>query len=537
MSVRPILIIILMFVLLFVPITVFAQTSEPANESSLSPTNNDVTDVTYGEYDSPGNTWIELTHSAAVNPPWVLDWSINHHETYTPLMFLDHKQEETDVIKKFYQKYDITIIDVIHSSKNRQNCEAISCLFGTYHLLLPTNDYEKVQNLDFGFVRFASSGIVESIVGGDGSEVARWQAEKIFLSTDGKLELNLKLFYESIDPTSASYYSIEDSGEHVIDVGNLNFVDSMVILRAPNAMIPLDANSISSKEAYVTYSGQIPMSKQSSLEGQRIEFGLNWVRIFEDKDGDRYYQWMRSNSQDLFRMNEIGKVNGTFFVHSPLPESVHKANDSSLYGFDYVEWIKENIYNEFKNEILIEDIRSRLYQSDYQTYEISFKDRKYEIPYYISGNNNIESMNLEYSNSALESVSITINSLDDGDLLIKIPHEFAILHGTNHSYLPLIDGQEPDFEQNDPGRSCVATYFSIPFKKGNLVIEIVPAYTFSSGCIPTSKLIAQLGSGSTNEEIVCADGFQKIFKKSNNFPACVKPETKTKLIERGWTEK
>lgn len=195
---------------------------------------------------------------------------------------------------------------------------------------------------------------------------------------------------------------------------------------------------------------------------------------------------------------------------------------------------------QISNEILIEDIRSRLYQSDYQTYEISFKDRKYEIPYYISGNNNIESMNFKYIDSEfgpmLTPLLININSLEDGDFLIKIPYEFAKIPRSNHSYFPLIDGAEISFEVNE--RRSLATYLSVPFKQGNSEIEIISSRDLSTGCASTaSKLITQLGCGFTNEEIVCVDGFQKIFKKSNNFPACVTYETSLKLVARGWGEK
>ncbi|MEM3007522.1 MAG: hypothetical protein QXW37_06430 [Candidatus Nitrosotenuis sp.] len=38
------------------------------------------------------------------------------------------------------------------------------------------------------------------------------------------------------------------------------------------------------------------------------------------------------------------------------------------------------------------------------------------------------------------------------------------------------------------------------------------------------------------EEILCKVGFQLIIKTSNEHPACVKPESAQKLIERGWAK-
>jgi len=36
------------------------------------------------------------------------------------------------------------------------------------------------------------------------------------------------------------------------------------------------------------------------------------------------------------------------------------------------------------------------------------------------------------------------------------------------------------------------------------------------------------------EQIICKDKLELIFKVTNGFPACVQPESKLKLIERGW---
>ena len=44
----------------------------------------------------------------------------------------------------------------------------------------------------------------------------------------------------------------------------------------------------------------------------------------------------------------------------------------------------------------------------------------------------------------------------------------------------------------------------------------------------------QLKKGILPENITCKKGTELIFKSSDNSPACVKPETAEKLIERGW---
>ena len=46
--------------------------------------------------------------------------------------------------------------------------------------------------------------------------------------------------------------------------------------------------------------------------------------------------------------------------------------------------------------------------------------------------------------------------------------------------------------------------------------------------------LKQMKLGVNVEEIVCKEGLELIFKPSNDFPACVKPTTVEKLVERGW---
>ncbi len=48
--------------------------------------------------------------------------------------------------------------------------------------------------------------------------------------------------------------------------------------------------------------------------------------------------------------------------------------------------------------------------------------------------------------------------------------------------------------------------------------------------------LKQFESGIPINEIKCKEGSQLIFKITDNNPACVKPETKEKLIERGWAK-
>jgi len=48
--------------------------------------------------------------------------------------------------------------------------------------------------------------------------------------------------------------------------------------------------------------------------------------------------------------------------------------------------------------------------------------------------------------------------------------------------------------------------------------------------------LKQISEGIIPENVICKDNYELIFKATDNSPACVKPSTAQKLLERGWTE-
>ena len=69
-----------------------------------------------------------------------------------------------------------------------------------------------------------------------------------------------------------------------------------------------------------------------------------------------------------------------------------------------------------------------------------------------------------------------------------------------------------------------------------LSIGIVPAspYENANAMGYFSPPLKQILDGIKLENIICIEGLQIILKSNNNFPACVKPDSVEKLIERGW---
>lgn len=106
-------------------------------------------DEEYGEYSSPGNLWVEVTHSAEDPPIWNV-WSWSYYKEFHTDVLIENLSE-LELTQKFYKQYDISILDLVKSDKNAEICEAIGCNFGTYHLLVSEIDWEKFQDTNFDF--------------------------------------------------------------------------------------------------------------------------------------------------------------------------------------------------------------------------------------------------------------------------------------------------------------------------------------------------------------------------------------------------
>lgn len=101
----------------------------------------------FGEYESVGNSWVEVTHSAENPPIWSV-WGGKFLQKNYPEEW-KNISSELELAQRFYKQYDIVILDLIKSDKNAEVCEGIGCLFGTYHLLISEVDYQKFKNQGF----------------------------------------------------------------------------------------------------------------------------------------------------------------------------------------------------------------------------------------------------------------------------------------------------------------------------------------------------------------------------------------------------
>jgi len=71
-----------------------------------------------------------------------------------------------------------------------------------------------------------------------------------------------------------------------------------------------------------------------------------------------------------------------------------------------------------------------------------------------------------------------------------------------------------------------------------ILLSSIPVMPLTSASISIDKTFLspkkQIAYGSSLENVVCFEGLELMKKLSDNSPACVKPQTAQKLVERGW---
>ena len=165
----------------------------------------------------------------------------------------------------------------------------------------------------------------------------------------------------------------------------------------------------------------------------------------------------------------------------------------------------------------------------------------------ISGNG-VQLLESQIENTMLV---ITIDTQNDAHIDVTVPNDVWFISGLDcqpvRPFL-LIDGEETDFEISYTETTSNYT-FSIPagseqieFAYTFLLDQSPTVYEMGKECWTVEKIkfmppLKQVKNDVSSFDIVCKKTFELIFKSSDNFPACVKPSTAEKLIERGWLAK
>ena len=185
---------------------------------------------------------------------------------------------------------------------------------------------------------------------------------------------------------------------------------------------------------------------------------------------------------------------------------------------------------------------------DLQDFDKSFslyeKQVRYNIPYSIS-NGMINNMTLFCEHGSLL-IDVSSQSKLDISLEIELPRNMLDpkTNDKDSRFFVLRDGEEINYEEI-PYRDYRKLSMSFPHNTNE--IEIIHAFVLAlkppmckvtdnppySLILPPLK---QFKSGVPVDEIQCKEGFLKVIKKSNGNPACVKPETKSELVQRNWIQ-
>jgi len=71
-----------------------------------------------------------------------------------------------------------------------------------------------------------------------------------------------------------------------------------------------------------------------------------------------------------------------------------------------------------------------------------------------------------------------------------------------------------------------------PEPNDDRILRIVPVIIPQIAYFPPP--LKQISQGISPDSVTCTEGLELVLKKSNGLPACVKPSSVSKLVQRGW---
>ena len=185
---------------------------------------------------------------------------------------------------------------------------------------------------------------------------------------------------------------------------------------------------------------------------------------------------------------------------------------------------------------------------EYQVYSVHVKSHEFSIPYRIT-DSVLEKVMVDCDSTALiihfqQTGNKATLAIDIPSTLLDI-QSYRVENGDN--LFTIVDGQEVEHYQIHS--SSQSSAFLIPIPPGGKVLEIIAS---SVGMFPEPVTCGIAGSadffyhqllfplqqyknGVHHSDIMCRNGLELAIKSNVLTPACVKPETKAKLFDRGWT--
>lgn len=231
---------------------------------------------------------------------------------------------------------------------------------------------EKQAHLEPQHVVIGTSGLTDGYRVVSATELeASWRAYTS-VKSNGSFSIALELFYLNEQPKMVKFYDadsmmqtqiVEDAMPDLRSITSIIFMQMEAIYKDNlgdlahlelTKIIPLLATQVYDREAQIYYEGNYEMPPiRAQEELYAISLKISWLRIFQDRNDNWYYQWLQGNKDPLLPSNPIKLdeerwTNGDLLVYYPIPES----STSDVLGFDYVTWIKEQLHSEFEKTFI-----------------------------------------------------------------------------------------------------------------------------------------------------------------------------------------
>ena len=196
------------------------------------------------------------------------------------------------------------------------------------------------------------------------------------------------------------------------------------------------------------------------------------------------------------------EANNNFNADGSLPPGVEKRL-TTLFGSDYVTPLVIQPNGNYQLYIRVFDSEDDWISSD--TCGIQAV-----IPIKANGDNNVSVGKIQFSNIKVS----PIDTISDNLEMVKQIVQDAVEHKNDTSALDLQNKNNTsteliqDLQYKDSVESKIESIYISPIK--------------------------QFKSGIDSEKVICRDGLVLLVKPTNGFPACVKPDSVQKLVERGW---
>jgi len=173
-------------------------------------------------------------------------------------------------------------------------------------------------------------------------------------------------------------------------------------------------------------------------------------------------------------------------------------------------------------------------------------EKTVELDYTIDGGNVVYTC-LDEENPKILYMRIEADS--DGQLTVEIPRTMVYAFYEDCESQDLSISAEWGEVNSTIENTASSRIITLDFPKGENLISFTgflyqitlqhvyqycgEIYGFDSQYLPPNR---QVRYSVSSENVRCNEGLELIFKSTDSSPACVKPETAKKLIERGWAD-